>query len=304
MKYEAIREYSQEFNVRKMCKVLNLAESAYYQWLRRLKKREEKMESERELVNYMRGIFEKNRKVYGYRRMYIAMEKERQNLLDSGKPVPAFLNEQISEYRVRNLMQRNGMFPVTTLKFKPYKNKKGDGRYVENIIKQDFKTTGLNEIWVGDITYIKTILGFVYLAVVLDLFNREIIGYSISRDANVELVKRALANALASTGGGGENTVFHSDRGTQYNSKSFQKMLDENNMTPSMSKAGCPYDNACVESFFSTAKRECIYRKEYATIDEVKQDLFEYIELFYNRKRMHGSLGHMSPVEYRLQKAV
>ena len=142
-------------------------------------------------------------------------------------------------------------------------------------------------------------IGWVYLAIVMDLYNREVLGYSVSQHIDSELVKRVLGNAIARKGGL-QGAVFHSDRGTQYNSESYQRMLRENGIRQSMSRAGCPYDNACSESFFATAKKECVYLKNYATIDEVKADVFEYIELFYNRKRMHSYLGYMSPVEYRL----
>ena len=133
----------------------------------------------------------------------------------------------------------------------------------------------------------------------MDLYNREVLGYSVSQHIDSELVKRALGNAIARKGGL-QGAVFHSDRGTQYNSESYQRMLRENGIRQSMSRAGCPYDNACSESFFATVKKECIYLKNYATIDEIKADVFTYIELFYNRKRMHSYLGYMSPVEYRL----
>ena len=303
MKYEAIMTYSQEFSVRKMCKVLGLAESAYYQWLRREELREKKRESERAMVEYIRSIFEENRRVYGYRRMHRAMQIELSAMHEGSNPIPAFLMAPVSEHKVRSLMQKNGMFPVSSVKFKPYRKGKSDGRFLENIVNQEFNPEKPNEVWAGDITYIKTVLGWVYLAVVVDLFNREIIGYSVNKTADVELVKRALSAALIQTGGGGKRTVFHSDRGTQYSSKSYQKMLKDHKLVGSMSKPGCPYDNAPVESFFSTAKRECICRKEYVTMDEVKKDLFSYIELFYNRKRMHGSLGYKSPVAYRMAKA-
>ena len=303
MKYEAIRAYSQEFSVVKMCEVLGLAQTAYYQWKRREEKREQKRAAERELIEYMRGIFEDNRKVYGYRRMYRAILAKQKEQYEQITTAPDWLAKPISEYRVRRLMQQNGMFPATQTKYRPYRKGKGGGLFFDNIVNQEFMPEGPNEVWAGDITYIKTVLGYVYLAVVVDLFNREIIGYSVSKNIDVELVKRALCNALITTGGGGSGTVFHSDRGIQYSSKGFRHMLEENNMTGSMSKPGCPYDNAPVERFFSVAKRECIYRKEYVTIDEVRRDLFEYIELFYNRKRMHGALGYKSPVEYRKAKA-
>jgi putative transposase len=284
MKYEAIRQYSREFSVRKMCCVLNLAEGAYYQWLHRKQAQEIKKEKEKATIEKVREVFEKSRRVYGYRRMQRAITQE---------------GLALSEYKVRRIMRQNGFYPVTTVKFKPARKGKSSGDYFENIVKQNFKPQGLNEIWAGDITYIKTCLGWVYMAIVLDLYNKEVIGYSISKDIDTELVKRALSNALVTTRGRGEGTIFHSDRGIQYSSQSFQEMLKRYGIKGSMSRPGCPYDNACAESFFSTAKRECLYRKEYVTIDEVKLDLFDYIELFYNRKRMHRSLGYKSPVEYR-----
>jgi len=287
MKYEAIRQCGSEHSVRKMCTVLGLKESAYYQWLSRLERRLEERQKEQALAKQISKVFEANNRVFGYRKMYRA-------LIANGIV--------LSEYRVRRIMRENGLFPVYATKFKPAHNGKSDGRYYEDKVKQLFEVDSPNVIWAGDITYIKTVLGFVYLAVVIDLYNREIIGYSISRTADAELVKGALGNAIARTGKNCAGTVFHSDRGCQYSSKAFQKMLDTYGLAGSMSRPACPYDNACVESFFSSAKRECIYRKEYATIEAVKADLFAYIELFYNRKRLHSSLGYLSPVEYRLSK--
>jgi len=187
-------------------------------------------------------------------------------------------------------------------KYKPARNGKSDGKYYENRVKRHFTAEHPNEVWTGDITYVKTTLGFVYLAVVIDLYNREVVGYSISKTVDSELAKAALGNAVARAGGNVAGTIFHSDRGCQYSSRSFQKMLEEKELIGSMSAPACPYDNACMESFFSSAKRECIYRKQYDNIEAVKTDLFEYIELFYNRKRMHATLGYLSPIEYRLSR--
>lgn len=288
MKYEAIRKYSQEFSVRKMCDTLKLAEGAYYQWLHRKEAQEQKREKEKALLEHIEEVFEKAKQVYGYRRMQRAMEQE---------------GVVISEHKIRRIMRENGLYPVTIVKYKPARKGKTTGNYFENVLNQNFKPQGFKEIWAGDITYIKTCLGWVYLAVVIDLYNKEVIGYSVSKIIDTELVKRALSNALANTGGAGDNTIFHSDRGIQYSSKSYQEMLKKHSIKGSMSRPGCPYDNACAESFFSTAKRECIYRKEYVTLEEVKTDLFVYIELFYNRKRMHKSLGYKSPVAFRLGQA-
>ena len=136
-------------------------------------------------------------------------------------------------------------------------------------------------------------------AAVLDMKNKEVIGYEVSRNIDSELCKRALSNALALRGKH-EGLIFHSDRGSQYSSRAYKRMLQENGIEGSMSAPGCPYDNSCVESFFATLKKELIFRRKYATIEEVKTDLYRYIELFYNRKRLHSTLGYMSPVAYRL----
>ena len=139
-----------------------------------------------------------------------------------------------------------------------------------------------------------------YLAAVLDLSNREVIGYALSKKIDTELVKKALENAIGKRGMK-KGLVFHSDRGSQYASKGYQRMLEENGIRGSMSRAGCPYDNSCMESFFATLKKERIYRRKYDTLEEVTKDMFRYIEIFYNRKRLHSVLGYMSPVDYRIK---
>jgi putative transposase len=287
MKYEAIYTYSSEFSVRKMCKVLGLKEYAYYQWKRRWELRETHRQDARALALIFRKVFEDNGQTYGYRKMKRAMAEE---------------GHILSIYKVKKIMRENGFYSISVEKYRPAHNGKTDGRFLENKVKQKFFADEEDKIWAGDITYIKTGQGWIYLAAVMDLFNREIIGYAISKTIDTELVKTALGNAIARTKRRNGNLIFHSDRGCQYTSKSFQEMLSKYGFEGSMSRPGCPYDNACLESFFSTAKKERIYRKEYGTLEEVKSDLFEYIELFYNRKRMHSYLQYKSPVEYRIAK--
>lgn len=288
MKYEQIRELSPKHSVRKMCKVLGQKEAAYYNWLKRLEKNELRKKDEIKLIETVAEIFHENKEVYGYRKMQKALEKA---------------NMILSEYKVRKIMKNNGMYPIVTKKYRPGRKGRSDGRYYENKLNQEFKAKEPNQLWAGDITYIKTKLGYVYLAIIIDLFNREVIGYNISKNPDSELVKRALGNAVLKINDN-SSIIFHSDRGAQYSSKSYQNMLEKYGIKGSMSRASCPYDNACSESFFSQAKRERIYRKEYDTIEEVEKDMFEYIELFYNRKRLHSELGYMSPVEYRMLKTV
>jgi putative transposase len=284
MKYEAILVHSPRFSVAKMCAVLGLRASSYYQWRRRRAAAEVRVRHDRILAETVKTTFEENRRVYGYRRMALALADQGVN---------------VSVYRVRRIMRQTGLYPVTVRRFRPAGRGRASGAFFANALAQDFSAKQPNESWVGDITYIKTKIGWVYLATVQDLFNREIVGYAVSKRIDSELVKRALSAALGRTGASGKGTLFHSDRGIQYASKSFQTMLRDHGFVGSMSRSGCPYDNAVAESFFSTAKRECIYRKEYAGLDEVKADLFAYIELFYNRKRMHSALGYKTPVEFK-----
>ena len=287
MKCEAIYTHSSEHSVRKMCKALELCESSYYQWLKGEKARERRQEKEQELIKQVRAVYEENHRIYGCRRMQRA-------LLAAGI--------SLSEWKVRRIMRENGMYPETIQKYRPGKRGKTDGRILENELNRDFHAANPDEKWVGDITYLKTSLGWVYLAAVIDLYNREVIGYSISRSIDSELTCSALGNALIRRRDRTGKLMFHSDRGCQYSSRRYQKMLSENGIRGSMSKAGCPYDNRCMESFFASLKKEYFYRREYATMDDVRKDLFYYIEVFYNRKRLHSSLGYLSPVAYRLQE--
>lgn len=284
MRYEAMQSLTDQHSVRKMAKVLGIKEAAFYQWRRRQTKVAEKQQAQRELTAKVRRVFEESDCTYGYRKMTQAL---------AAKEIV------LSEYKVRYIMRSSGMYPITAQKFRPTRLGKADGRYLDNLFNQDFKTTALNEKWAGDITYVKTKIGWVYLATVIDLHNREIVGYDISYKADTELVCRALSYALARRHIKDNNEiVFHSDRGTQYASKRFQKMIEAVGVTGSMSRPGCPYDNAVAESFFSTAKRERIYRRNYTDITEVRRDLFDYIEVFYNRKRIQACLGYKSPVVY------
>lgn len=285
MKYEAIEANSSIFEVEKMCKALELKAPNYYRWKRQRDKGSEKRKQELLEIEKIEKVFEESHRTYGYRKIARELEKK---------------GHEISEYKVRRLMRENGFYPETQRKYKPTHNGKVTGMYSKNRLKQNFRTQERNEVWVGDITYIKSEIGWIYLAVVIDLYNREIIGYEISKKIDTELVKRALANAIARNGLK-EGLIFHSDRGCQYASKGYRQMLEENGILASMSRPGCPYDNSCAESFFATIKKEKIYRRRYVTMEEVKQDMFQYIELFYNRKRMHSVLGYMSPVAYRLK---
>lgn len=220
-------------------------------------KTDREQEDER-LVPLIRQIHEESKRIYG-------PTKIKSSLLSKGV--------ECSLGRIRRLMRENGIYSITRYKHKP------------------------NQVWCGNITYIRTGEGWVYLAVVIDLFNREIVGYSSSKKPNTELVMRAMSNALVNRKPS-NSLLFHSDRGCQYSSKRYLNYLEEHNIESSMSRKGNPYDNACTESFFATLKKEWIYHRKYKTKADLDNSLFEYIELFYNRKRLHSSLENMTPKEY------
>ena len=185
MKFESILEFSTRFNVKKMCEVLGVNRSSYYRWLKAKKNREEKNLKERRDIELVEKAFVDSGRISGYRN--ITKDLKAQGV-------------EISEYRVRRLMKENGFYPELAVKFRPVRNGKSDGKYCENKVKQEFKTHSRNTLWAGDITYIRTSAGWVYLAVVMDLYNREITGYSPSKKTDTELVKAALGNAVGRSG--------------------------------------------------------------------------------------------------------
>lgn len=280
IKYGFLEAHRSEHKVKKMCKVLRISESGYYRW--RNKPVSKKAQEDAELLELIKEIHEENLHTAG-------AEKIRRALSEKGK--------SCSVGRIYRIMRENGIYTVYSFKHRPYPKMKEESRYSENVLDRKFAVSKPNQVWTGDITYIKTKAGWVYLAVVIDLFNKEVIGYWLSKKPNTELARKALEQALFSRDYP-KGVLFHSDRGCQYSSKRYLGFIEENEMKSSMSRKGNPYDNACTESFFATLKKEWIYFKRYANMEEVERSLFEYIELFYNRKRMHRSLSYMSPSKY------
>lgn len=283
MKYEFIRDHRSEHRVTKMCEVLRVNESGYYRWLKRRPSRREREDAQ--LLIEITKLHEASHHTYGA----VKLQKE------LGKK-----GIQCGVSQIRRLMRSNGLYSVYRRKYRPYPKEVVETTYSENLVKQAFNVAKPNTCWVGDLTYIRSDRGWVYLAVVLDLFNREVVGYALSRKANSELTKRAMEQALLKRRKP-KGLIFHSDRGTQYSSHAFQAFLCKHQITGSMSRKGTPYDNACCESFFATMKKEWIYWKKYTDVNDVECSAFEYIELFYNRKRMHSSLDYMSPCEYMIK---
>ncbi|QTR72087.1 IS3-like element ISBce13 family transposase [Bacillus cytotoxicus] len=264
-------------SVRTMCQTLGIARSSYYQ-------SQHKTESKRsreneELTKQIIQIHQDSRGRYGAPKIH-------QTLLEQGF--------QVSVKRVQRLMKKENIRSIILKKYKPHSSKSTIEERI-NLLEQDFSTTTINEKWVADITYIHTQKdGWCYLASVMDLHSKKIIGYSFSRNMTTNLVVKALENAYH-TQRPQKGLILHTDLGTQYTSQEFQTLLANYKIKPSLSKKGCPYDNACIESFHAILKKEEVYRTKYVSFEEANLALFQYIEGFYNRKRIHSSIGYKTP---------
>ncbi|URZ02338.1 IS3 family transposase ISBce13 [Clostridium felsineum] len=261
-KLEFINSNRFKYDIKTMCTILNVPRSTYYKSL-------DKTKSQRELENDklksdIRRIYKANKGIYGAPRIHHILVTEGFN---------------VSLKRVQRRMTELGICAITVKKYRPHSNKKvTEG--LKNVLKRDFTTTSINEKWVGDITYIHTVKdSWCYLASVLDLYSKKIIGYAFSKKMTNELVVKALKKAYSSQNPDrNKKLIFHSDLGSQYTSKDLKELCNEFNIVQSFSKKGCPYDNACIESFHSSIKKEEIYRNTYYTFKEANISIFRYIE--------------------------
>jgi transposase InsO family protein len=241
-----------------------------------------------EIVKAMRQIHVNVMETYGSPRMHV-------ELVESGFA--------ISLGRVERLMRAHGIVAKQSKRHKRTHQHRATQGPAENVLNGEFGASMPNEKWVCDITFIETRQGWLYLAIVLDLYSRAIIGWSMSEQINGKLVEDALAMAIEQRDGAGP-TIVHSDQGSQYTSAAYRQQIKDFGMLCSMSRKGACYDNAVAESFFHTLKNELVYDKRYETRAEAKQSIFKYIELFYNRKRRHSYLNYQAPLEYEKMQAV
>lgn len=268
------------YHVNTMSEVLKVTRSGYYAWLRRPMSAREK--HNRYLSERIRSIYEQRNRVYGCLRITAELREE---------------GFSCSKNRVARLMRKQGITARTKRRFRITTNSKHNKPIAENLVEMQFNPEKKNNLWTSDITYIRTREGWLYLSVVLDLWSRSVISWRADRNMDENLVIKPLEKAIRDRRPGSE-LILHSDRGSQYASQRLRQILKENNITQSMSSKGNCYDNAPTESFFSTLKRELIYRERYQTRDEAMKSLFEYIEVFYNRQRRHSTLGYLSPLQF------
>lgn len=265
-----------------MCEVLEVSRSGYYDWVDRpISFREE---ANTGLLEQIKQVHVSSRNTYGYRRVYYALQHN---------------NINCSENRVLRIMQANNIFSKVRKKFKATTNSKHNLPVAENILNREFSIDIPNTHWVGDISYIWTQEGWLYLATVIDLYSRAIVGWAVQERMTSKLIEYALLMALWRRKPK-RGLIFHSDRGSQYASLSFQDLLKMYCIISSMSRKGNCWDNAVAESFFKTIKMELTYHCTYATREDARQSIFEYIEIFYNRKRLHSSIGYMAPMQFEM----
>jgi putative transposase len=285
MRYRFIDTYKKTWPICLMCKVLNVSSSGYYEWLRRPESAQD--QSNRKLDDEIREVYEEHKQRYGVPRVTIELKD---------------LGFQCSENRVARRMTKLGLKGIQAKKFKRTTDSNHDKPVAPDLIEQDFTALAPNQKWVSDLTYVWTDEGWLYLAVIMDLYSRAIIGWSMGKRMTQQLMCDALTMALFRRGFP-RGVIIHSDRGSQYCSKAYQRLISVTGLRCSMGRRATCYDNAAMESFFHTLKVELIHRERYTTRQDAKGAIFEYIETYYNRKRRHSAIGYGIPMLFEQESA-
>lgn len=284
MRYAFIEGHRAMWRLPIMCQALDVSKSGYFAW--RDGRESPRRSQDRSLSVRIKAIHATSRQTYGSPRIH-------QELKANGV--------QVGKKRVERLMKAAGVAVLPLRRFVTTTDSDHEQPISPNLLEQDFSATAPNERWVTDITYIPTDEGWLFLAAIIDLYSRKVVGWAMQPTMHRSLVLKALSMAVAdrqpSTG-----LIHHSDRGSQYASDDYRAALTAHGMIASMSRRACCYDNAVAESFWHTLKNELIHRRQFQTRDEAQRAIFEYIEVFYNRTRRHTSIGNVSPMEFELQR--
>jgi putative transposase len=280
MSYQFIAEHRHEYAITTMCRVLSVSVSGYYAWCKRSPSRHSREDAH--LAEQVKIAFQANRGVYGSPRVHA--ELQAQGITCGRKRVARLMHQQ-------GLAARKAAHRTVTTHRDP------DAQVAPNLLQRDFHADQPDTKWVADTTYIWTAEGWLYLAVVLDLFSRMVVGWSMAATQDASLVMQALCMGLARRHPA-SGLLHHSDRGSTYTSQSYQALLQQAGMVVSMSRTADCYDNAAMESFFHSFKGECIEAESFQTRAQARSATFEYIETFYNRRRRHSTLQYLSPLAY------
>ena len=270
--------------VRTICRVLGLSASGYYAWVGREPSARARRDGQ--LVERITTIWRANRKVYGRPRIHAELQAE---------------GERVGQKRVARLMKQAGIEGASRRRSAKTTTRGEASRPAPDLVDRDFSATGADQLWVGDITYVPTWAGFLYLAVVLDAWSRRVVGWSMAGHLRTELVLEALEMAIWQRRP--EQVIHHSDQGSQYTSIAFGARCKEAGVRPSMGSVGDAYDNALCESFFATLECELLDQRRFRSRGEARLAVFEFIEGFYNRRRRHSALGYQSPVAFEAARA-
>lgn len=274
-KYEFIKLNQKKYNTRMMCRLLGVARSGYYAWLR--KPNSDRELEDKRLLRLIRASFEASQGVYGAPRVFL-------DLREAG--------ETCSKHRVARLMRENNIRAQPGYRTRRYVAGK-PVKLIPDLVKRNFGVSKPNRIWVSDITYIRTWEGWLYLAIVMDLFSRKIVGWATRSTIHRDLVLDAVMMSVKERQP--QETIIHSDQGSQYGSDDWRRFCLSNGLTPSMSRRGNCWDNAVAESFFGSLKKERIKKRIYRNRDVATADVSDYIECFYNPERRHQHIGGVSP---------
>ena len=283
MKYAWIKKHSDDYSVVRLCHAMQVSKSGFYRWLNsEPSARNKRTASIREAVL---EVYQESNCIYGsYKIAEVLKSSERL--------------ETACRNTVAQAMKDLGIKSRVSRKFSPITTVSDPSKKpAPNILAQDFKADAPNQKWVADITYLPTLAGWVYLAVVIDLFSRKVVGWEMSDRITTPLVTGALKNAIKARKPKTKELIHHSDRGCQYTSEAFQKIMRTTNITCSMSRTGCCYDNAVVERFFWSLKHEWTKFEEFDNLDDARVSVFKYIETFYNSERIHQTLDYQTPNE-------
>lgn len=276
-----------DLGVRRLCGLVNVSSSSYYSWCSGLKKRKLSAKQEKFLYLKIKEVFIKSQETYGVPRVWRRLLR---------------LGVSCSRRQVGLIMKKNGLISVHARRKKKFvvtTDSSGTRKPAANLLARNFSAKAVNEKWVGDVTFISTPEGWLYLAIVIDLFSRKVVGYALGRHNDAKLACDAFRMAVLRRGEP-RRLVYHSDRGSVYASNDFKTLLAEYDITPSMSRKGNCWDNAVAESFFDTIKVELIYQKEFNLMLSYISSIIDWIEGFYNAERMHSSIGYCSPDEFEL----
>ena len=286
MRFRFIEDRRGDYPVRILCEVLDVSPAGYYAWRSRPESR--RSVANRELVADIKRVHRDACGRYGSPRIHVELKAQ---------------GRGVSRGRIERLMRQHG---IRAIMARPRRMRTTDSRHglpiAPNLLDRNFTATAPNRIWLADITYIETDQGWLYLATVLDLYSRRIVGWAMADHLRTDLPLAALKMAISAKRPAA-GLIHHSDRGVQYASAEYRKVMQSAGLRVSMSRKGNCYDNAPMESFFHTLKTELVHHRQYATRQEATRDIFAYIEGFYNRTRRHSAIGYLSPIEMELKAA-